>query len=60
MNNKPTSPIKKNLEEIYQTAKKGISKENKDYLLSELEEMAKSIEEWKANNLRESPKKKAS
>ena len=52
--------MNKNLEEIYQVAKQGISKENKDYLLTELEEMAKSIEEWKTKNVRKDSKKKAS
>ena len=56
----PTSPIKKNLQEIYNKAKEGISKKNKEYLLKELYEMAKSIEEWKANNPEDMQHKKAS
>ena len=58
--NKSNSPIKKNLEEIYKNAKEGISKEDKEYLLSELDKMAKSIEEWKANNSEDIAHKKAS
>jgi len=57
---KPKSPIKKNLEEIYDKAKEGISKENKEYLLKELDELAKSIEKWKANNSDGKQHKKAS
>lgn len=59
-NDKPVTPIKKNLEEIYQKAKEGISKKDKEYLLDELSEMAKSIEEWKSNNPEDMQHKKAS
>ncbi len=57
---KPITPIKKNLEEIYQKAKEGISKTDKEYLLEELAEMANSIEEWKSNNPEDAQHKKAS
>ncbi len=57
---KSVTPIKKNLEEIYQKTKEGISKTDKEYLLDELAEMAKSIEEWKSNNPEDVQHKKAS
>lgn len=41
------STTKEILEEIVHRAKKGISHNNKEYLLAELEAIAKSIEEWK-------------
>ncbi len=54
------NPLTKNLQDIYKVAKTGISKENKAYLLDELEALAKSIEEWKAANPKENTQKKAS
>lgn len=57
--NKPKSPIKKNLEEIYQAAKTGISKEDKDFILHELDSMIETLEAWKNNN-QSLPQKKAS
>jgi len=45
---------------LYQKVKEGISKKDKEYLLDELSEMAKSIEEWKSNNPEDMQHKKAS
>lgn len=59
MKNKPESPIKKNLEEIHQVAKTGISKDDKQFLLDELDSMIATLEDWKDNN-QPMPKKKAS
>ena len=49
-NNKSDTSIKKNLKEIYQLAKEGISKEDKEFLLYELDGMIKTLEDWKKNN----------
>lgn len=57
--NKSASPIKKNLEEVYQTAKKGIAKADKEFLLDELDSMIETLEDWKENN-QPIPKRKAS
>lgn len=48
--NKSETPIKKNLEEIYQLAKEGISKDDKQFLLDEIDSMIKTLEDWKENN----------
>ncbi len=47
---KSETPIKKNLEEIYQLAKTGISKGDKEFLLDEIDDMIKTLEDWKENN----------
>ncbi len=58
--NNKKSPVKSNLEEIYKVAKKGISKENKDLLLDELDTMIQTLEDWKNNNPEIIEKRKAS
>lgn len=83
MMSKTKPPIKKNLEEIYEKAKEGISQkwknpthsfventnnivqsgispEDKDLLVNELDEMVEMLEEWKVNNPEDVPRKKAS
>jgi len=43
----PTETFIKNIDEIVQS---GISREDRDFLLAELDEMAQMLEEWKKNN----------
>jgi len=45
---------------MYQLAKTGITKEEKNLILSELDEMTAMLEEWKANNPEDLSRKKAS
>ena len=52
--------FKKSLEDMYKIAKTGISKEDKDLILSELDDMEEMLKRWKANNSEVIQQKKAS
>ena len=51
----PTENFIKNVDEV---VKSGISKEDKQLLLDELDEMVKMLEDWKADNPETTSKKK--
>ena len=50
--------FKKSFEDLYEVAKTGINKEDKELLLAELDEMKATLEKWKAENTKDNKSQK--